>query len=1088
MFHRPGANRFFCFSLIGFLFLASAGAQERQIRFDFESGDLQAENWIVSSGTNTKPIGSRDKTFHYDSPYPKRGEKYLTALESAENDATHEYATCVLESPVFRPDTGPFTFYLGGGNIPETWLALCELLDDGSAAEIAQFRGQNKQSLEQVTLDLSDRIGKPLFFRLVDQGTGAWSYLHADDFQGTGSVDAEATERRRHYLLSLELDKTEQSIEKLRPSLQDWSGESSAPRIDPLLAECRRIGEDKSAPYREAVERLEALRSRIAATARDSFLETALIKETPILYISRPQFPYEHHNTETTYQTDDICTGKMPQTGSALKLWTPSSGKLTTLLEVERGIVRDPCVHFDGQHILVSIRWDIDDDFHLYEIDLTGRDLETEPLTREDLTQLTYGPGISDIDPQYLPDGRIVFSSSREPKYCMCNRHIMMNLHTMNRDGSNILQIGHSTLYEGHSSLLPDGRILYYRWEYVDRNFSDAQGAWTVNPDGTNHALFWGNNTESPAATIDPRTMPDSNSEFVCTMIGCHISPWGAIGLIDRQKGLDGKEPVIQVWPPEARDLIGTYNGRTYDNLLRLSQFFEDPWPLDDSLILAAGTIPHGTPLPTGDGESETPGVTGIWLLTLDGGQYLLHTDPVGCFDPMPLAASEAPPGITDRVVLKETTGRFYVTDVNEGFAMEKVPRGTAKYLRVVEAPEKRFWTHPSWVGADAKGNQQAPAMNWDEFGNKRILGVVPVEDDGSVYFTLPSDRFVFFQLLDENKEMIQSMRSGVIVRPGETNGCYGCHEDRLETPFSSRLTAAMKKEPRAIAPEFDRPAFLFSYTAEVQPILDRYCVQCHDWPTEESTPLERQAAEKVVLCGDLNPLFNQSYWQIREKKLVSAVGSAYAEKIEPLVWGARHSKLVDVMKRGHDGGGPIDQKRKELGLAPVAPNDVELVAAWIDLNAPYYPDFSTGFPDNPYGRSPLTFAETDRLAQLTGFVPTNDKMAWGGRIPNPLEPAVSFSRPERSPCLNKWNTPESQAAPEYQEALALLQAGAERLKAAPREDMPGWKLTNPIEIRRNEKYNVLRERAARMQRAQSAGEKLFDRDNQLLFDACFEK
>ena len=813
---------------------------------------------------------------------------------------------------------------------------------------------------------------------------------------------------------------------------------------------------------------------------RDFYLASPLVSANPILYVSRPQFPYEHHNTETTYQTDEICVGKMPQTGSSLKLWYPKTGRLTTVLEVPGGIVRDPCVHFDAKRILVSIRWDFTDDFHLYELDLTKHDIEKSPFSRNEVDQLTYGSGLSDIDPQYLPDGRIVFSSSREPKYCMCNRHIMMNLHVMNGDGSNVLQIGHSTLYEGHSSLLPDGRILYYRWEYVDRNFPDAEGAWTVNPDGTNHALFWGNNTESPATTIDPRIIPGASSEYICTMTACHSSPWGAIGMIDRQKGLDGKTPILQVWPQDAWNLIGTYTGKSYDELNRLSQFFEDPWPLDDSHILAAGTLPKGTVPPKGAGETENPGVTGLWLLTLDGKMCLLHTDPVGCFDPMPLAASEAPPVITDRVDLSKDYGTFYVTNVNEGFGMEKVSPERTKYLRVIEAPEKRYWTYPGWVGVDAKGNLQAPAMNWDEFGNKRILGTVPVEEDGSVYFKLPADRFVFFQLLDENKEMIQSMRSGVMVRPGENNGCYGCHEDRLETPVSTKVTKAVQNPPCDLTPEFGRSPFLFSYAKEVQPVLDQYCVCCHDWPTEKTAPLARRASEKVILCGDLNPLFNQSYWQIREKKLVSVIGSAYAEKIKPLVWGARRSRLIDIMKNGHDQGGAIDQARQEMGVGSLNSGAIEIVSAWVDLNGPYYPDFSSGFPDNHYGRSPLSFSETGRLAELTGYAPVNEAMAWGGRIPNPLEPAVSFSRPAMSPCLSKWNTAELRQSPEYKESLALIQTGAERLKALPREDMPDWKRTSSEDVRRHEKYDVMKERARRMQEAASTGQKLLDRDNQL--------
>ena len=119
-----------------------------------------------------------------------------------------------------------------------------------------------------------------------------------------------------------------------------------------------------------------------------------------------------------------------------------------------------------------------------------------------------------------------MFTSTREPKFCMCNRHIMGNMFSMDADGANIQQIGHSTLHEGHASLLPDGRVIYDRWEYIDRNFGDAQGVWSVNPDGTNHAVYWGNNTNSPGAVLDNRIIPGTE-RFICTFSSCHDRPWG---------------------------------------------------------------------------------------------------------------------------------------------------------------------------------------------------------------------------------------------------------------------------------------------------------------------------------------------------------------------------------------------------------------------------------------------------------------------------------------------------------------------------------------------------------------------------------
>lgn len=158
----------------------------------------------------------------------------------------------------------------------------------------------------------------------------------------------------------------------------------------------------------------------------------------------------------------------------------------------------------------------------------------------------------------------------------MCNRHIMCNLYRMEADGANITQIGISTLFEGHSTLLNDGRILYDRWEYVDRNFGDAQGLWTVNPDGTKHSIYYGNNTQSPGGVIDARQIPGTD-QVICIFGSCHDRPWGALAIIDRKKGVDGIEPVIQIWPENSRNLIGK------GNLVQfkwIDYFFEDPFPV----------------------------------------------------------------------------------------------------------------------------------------------------------------------------------------------------------------------------------------------------------------------------------------------------------------------------------------------------------------------------------------------------------------------------------------------------------------------------------------------------------------------------
>ena len=264
--------------------------------------------------------------------------------------------------------------------------------------------------------------------------------------------------------------------------------------------------------------KVEEIQHQFEALRREALLANPLLSGQPLLFVVRAQYAPDHHNTETMFQTGEINTGSFrgggalkflalphiaPRSGPAAQAAAAADPSVTTVYEVPKGIVRDPDVSFDGKKNPL--------------LNAAGRRRRLSPVTRSTadgthLKQLTFGQGVSDIDPIYLPNGQILFTSTREPKYCMCNRHIMGNLFTMEADGANIQQIGHSTLHEGHASLLPDGRVIYDRWEYVDRNFGNAQGLWTTNPDGTNHVVYYGNSTESPGAKLEARAIPDTEA------------------------------------------------------------------------------------------------------------------------------------------------------------------------------------------------------------------------------------------------------------------------------------------------------------------------------------------------------------------------------------------------------------------------------------------------------------------------------------------------------------------------------------------------------------------------------------------------
>ncbi len=747
------------------------------------------------------------------------------------------------------------------------------------------------------------------------------------------------------------------------------------------------------------------------------------VAKQSVLFVTRHQYQRDHHNTHDFFPVaeHEFNLGEFTP-GSAMKIIELPSRKITTLLETKTGVIRDPDLSYDARKIVFSMRRDTQDSYHIYEINVDGTGLR----------QLTSLKDADDLDPVILPDGHILFSSTREPKYCLCNRHIMGNLYRMEPDGANIIQISKNTLFDNKPSVMPDGRILYTRWEYVDREQLSAQGLWVCNPDGTRHQLIWGNNTQSPGGIQDGRIIPGTRQQIVCTFSPCHDRSWGAIALINRSLGMDGPKPVVKIWPASARRLIAEVG--SCDAFAVCNPKYEDPYPLTypgtgiaGRYFLSIRTI--------GKGEK-----TAIVLLDAEGEDVVLHEEvgPLGCFDPMPVRAREKPPVVpAQRKYDIGSEGALYISDVYNGTHMQGIARGDAKFLRIVETPEKRFYVlRHTWT---------APAINWNEFNTKRIIGTVPVEEDGSAYFTVPSEKFVYFQLLDKDGMMIQSMRSGTYVQPGETQGCNGCHENRLSTPLTRPdKSAALRKKP-AVPSGWYGSRESFNFLSAIQPILDQHCLKCHDYGG--------QGARKVVLAGDKSVPFNVSYMELHRKKYLGSIGAGPVPIFQPKTWGSHASKLIDILRKGH----------KEVRLSR---EELDKIITWVDLNAPYYPSFACSFPDNVTGRCPLNDEELTRLEQMTGrpdLIASLNEWAW--KAP---EPFLNFDRPALSPIM------QAVPAKDKETALKIIQTGALRLRDKPRADMPGFKLSG-LDEWREEKYQKRLGREAVNREAVTKGKKVYD-------------
>ena len=382
------------------------------------------------------------------------------------------------------------------------------------------------------------------------------------------------------------------------------------------------------------------------------------------------------------------------------------------------------------------------------------------------------------------------------------------------------------------------------------------------------------------------------------------------------------------------------------------------------------------------------------------------------------------------------------MADVYEGTHMTGVERGTIKYLRVVESPEKRYWTHAQWGGQGV----HCPAVNWHDFCTKRILGTVPVEEDGSAHFAVPPDKFVYFQLLDEDGMMVQSMRSGTMAQSGETTGCVGCHDGRRTAPppLAKEPPLAVRRPPSQLD-GWHGDARFFSYAEEVQPVFDKHCVLCHDYG--------KDAGKKLNLAGDRTLTFNTSYNELWRKKVIAAVGAGPAATQDAYAWGSHASKLMKVLRKGHND-------------VELSSEDFDRLATWIDLNAPYYARYACAYPRNLAGRSPLDNAQLARLTKLTG-VPFAELARHDGN----RGPQLSFDRPELSTCLAGF---EDKDASEYAEALAIVRAGKDMMRERARADMPGFQLYGD-DADREEKYAMRRQVELRNRESIRDGGKVYD-------------
>lgn len=495
------------------------------------------------------------------------------------------------------------------------------------------------------------------------------------------------------------------------------------------------------------------------------------------------------------------------------------------LLESKKGVIRDPDVSPDGTRILFSWKKQSADDYHLYEMDISTREIK----------QLTFGSGIADTEGKYLSDGSIIFNSSRDIQSVDCWKTPVSNLYKCNSDGGDIIRLGYDQVHTTYPTVSDDGRIIYTRWDYNDRTQMWIQSVFQMFEDGTNQTELYGNNSDFPTSLLHTRKVPGANSLYISVASGHHVYQHGKLVLIDISKGRNGKEPVSFVFDDgtEKRDGVDGFgqNGRQY----------KYPYAINEELFLYSAvkryeSVSSPFSIYVYDRETDTEVELAEGIKGVGASQIVpIYRRQLFSRPSMVNYASE--------------TGTFYVSNVYEGPAAEGIKKGSVRHLRVVEL-EFRSCA----IGATvAVGSGSADPFTPISAGNgawdiKKVLGVVPVCEDGSAMFTAPANTPLYFQLLDENGCVLQTMRSWTTLMPNEVFSCVGCHEDKNIAPtVSGGVTMAMKQGVSRLEPdlwmdpdsEYDpyNDAVGFSYLKEVQPILDRSCVVCHS-DTDKSMKL----------------------------------------------------------------------------------------------------------------------------------------------------------------------------------------------------------------------------------------------------------
>ena len=626
----------------------------------------------------------------------------------------------------------------------------------------------------------------------------------------------------------------------------------------------------------------------------------------------------------------------------------------------------DPVLHFDAQRLLFAKRGAKESHWRLWEIGVDGQGLRQ--VTPDD------GEDIAHFDPCYLPDGRIIFASTAvyQGLPCEFGAQAMTCLYLLDPKLASVRQLTFEQDSDWCPTMLPNGRVLYQRWEYTDQSHANSRILFHMNPDGTDQREFRGSGSWFPASFFYAKAIPGEAHQVIGVAGGHHGTPRsGRLLILDPSQGRRDGEGIVQEIPGRGKTVEPIVRDRLVDGVW--PQFLQ-PWPLSAKYHIVAAKL-------------RADALWGIYLVDVfDNLTLIQEVEGTALLWPIALQKTPLPPVVPDRVNLATDEATVFITDVYQGPGLKGVPRGSVKNLRVIEY----YFSRRGFGGLYGTLGLDGP---WDV---KRILGTVPVEADGSAHFKIPANSPLALQPLDAQGQALQLMRSWFVGMPGEAVSCAGCHEPQNEVSLNKPSLAA-RRPASPIAP-WHGPARGFSFVREVQPVLDKYCVSCHDGSSTAFQAVKItagfQPAQSAVphdlpyLKGDL-PLtnwtsqlagrwdgggkFTESYFQLQ--RFVRRPGIEGDRRMfTPLEFHFSTTELGQLLAGGHHGV-KLDAEAWER------------LATWVDLNAPFYGTWGEipQFCKEPDGAARLAKVHTRAMELRRKYVPSGPQPDYEAVPPTPM-------------------------------------------------------------------------------------------------------